>query len=77
MTKIRNIGDMGHLSNEECAMYLSHFIGKKTKAIMLMHISEHDNTYDLAYSVNRSSLDERIKLYISSKDEMSEIINIF
>ncbi len=75
-TKIRNTGDMGHLSNEECAMYLSHFVGDNTKTVMLMHISEHDNTYDLAYNVNREALDERIKLYISHKDELSEVIEI-
>ena len=75
-TKIRNTGDMGHLSNDECAMYLSHFIGNNTKIVMLMHISEHDNTYDLAYNVNREALDERIKLYVSHKDELSEVIEI-
>ncbi len=76
MTKIRNIGDMGHLSNEQCAMYLNHFIGKKTKVIMLMHISEHDNTPDLAFSVNRESIDKNIPIYLSHKDELSEIIEL-
>ena len=76
MTKIRNIGDMGHLSNEECAMYLSRFIGKDTKAIMLMHISEHDNTYELAYKVNREAIDKKIPIYISDVSKMSEEIKI-
>ncbi len=76
MTKIRNIGDMGHLSNEQCAMYLTHFIGENTKAIMLMHISEHDNTYDLAYSVNRDAIKANIPIYLSKKDELSKIIEI-
>ena len=53
MTKIRNVGDEGHLSNEQCAMYLSHFVGDKTKYVMLMHLSEHDNTRVLAYETNR------------------------
>ena len=76
MTKIRNIGDMGHLSNEQCAMYLNYFIGKKTKEIVLMHISEHDNTYDLAYSTNRDAIKESIPIYLSKKDELSKIIEI-
>ena len=76
MTKIRNIGDMGHLSNEECAMYLSRFIGKDTKAIMLMHISEHDNTYELAYKVNREAIDKKIPIYISDVSKISEEIII-
>ena len=76
MTKIRNIGDMGHLSNEECAMYLNHFIGDNTKAIMLMHISEHDNTYDLAFNTNRNAIRNDIPIYLSHKDELSNIIEI-
>ena len=76
MTKIRNIGDMGHLSNEECAMYLTRFIGDKTKAIILMHISEHDNTYDLAFNVNRNSISNEIPIYLSHKSEISKIIEL-
>ena len=75
-TKIRNIGDEGHLSNEECAMYLNRFIGDKTKMICLMHISDHDNTYELAYKVNRESIDKKIPIVISYKEKISEIIEI-
>jgi len=74
MTKIRNIGDEGHLSNEECAMYLSHFVGKNTKYVMLMHLSEHDNTRVLAYETNRKVLDDNIKLLVSLPNGLSEII---
>ncbi len=76
VTKVRNIGDMGHLSNEQCAMYLSHFVGNNTKVVMLIHISEHDNTHELAYEVNRKSLDNKIQLYLSNKDAISDIIEI-
>ena len=76
MTKIRNIGDEGHLSNEECAMYLSHFVGGNTKYVMLMHLSEHDNTRDLAFNTNRNAIDNRIKLYVSYPNDLSEIIEI-
>jgi len=76
MTKIRNIGDMGHLSNEECAMYLNHFIGPDTKAVMLMHISEHDNTYTLAFNVNRNAIRDDIDVLLSHKDEISKTIEI-
>ena len=76
MTKRRNVGDTGHLSNEECAMYLNDFVGKNTKAIMLMHISEHDNTYELAYNVNRERVDKKIPIYLSDVSKMSEEINI-
>lgn len=76
MTKIRNIGDMGHLSNEECAMYLNVFIGPKTKHIMLIHISDHDNTHELAYKVNRTLIDKRIPIDLSYKDKISKTIEI-
>lgn len=74
LTKIRNIGDMGHLSNEECAMYLNRFVGDNTKIICLMHISENDNTYELAYKVNREAIDKNIKIIVSNKDDVSEVI---
>ena len=76
MTKERNIGDMGHLSNEQCAMYLSKLVGNNTKAIMLMHISEHDNTNELAFNVNRNIIDKSIPIYLSYKSEMSDIIEL-
>ena len=76
MTKIRNIGDEGHLSNEECAMYLNRFIGDNTKITCLMHISENDNTYELAYKVNREAIDKNIDIIVSKKDEVSDIIEI-
>ena len=76
LTKVRNIGDQGHLSNEDCAMYLSHFVGKDTKEVILVHISDHDNTHELAYNANRKALDKNIKLDLSYKDKISEIIEI-
>ena len=74
--KYRNIGDEGHLSNEDCAMYLNHFIGPNTKYIMLVHISENDNTYEKAYEVNRESIDSNIPIYIAFKDKISELIEV-
>ncbi len=76
MTKIRNIGDMGHLSNEDCAKYLNLFIGNNTKAIILIHISEHDNTIELAYNVNRNNIRKDIPIYLSYKNKISEEIII-
>ncbi|MGM9877107.1 MAG: MBL fold metallo-hydrolase [Bacilli bacterium] len=76
MTKIRNIGDMGHLSNEDCAKYLNMFIGEDTKDIILVHISDHDNTLDLAYNVNRNAIRKDIPIYLSYKDKISEEIII-
>lgn len=76
MTKIRNIGDMGHLSNEDCSKYLNMFIGNNTKYIMLVHISYHDNTEELAYKVNRENIDKKIPILLAHEHELSEIIEV-
>lgn len=76
ITKLRNIGDTGHLSNEDCAKYLSNFIGEKTKYICLIHISDKDNTYEEAYRVNREAINEKIYITVAYKDKISEVITI-
>ena len=76
MTKLRNIGDTGHLSNEDCAKYLNYFIGEKTKYIFLIHISDHDNTHEKAYQVNRDLIDKKIKIFLTYKDKASEKIEV-
>lgn len=76
MTKLRNIGDMGHLSNEDCAMYLNHFIGPNTKYIYLIHISDHDNTHEKAYQVNRDAIDKNIEIFLTYKDKISEKLEV-
>ena len=50
MLKQRVIGDTGHLSNSSCTSYLKKVIGNNTKYIILAHISENNNTYDIAYN---------------------------
>lgn len=42
--KQRILGDKGHLSNKDSAYYLSEFTTKKTKKVILAHLSEHNNT---------------------------------
>ena len=76
MTKLRNVGDWGHLSNNQCSEYLNMLIGPDTKEIVLIHISDHDNTYDLAYNTNRNIIDKRIPIHLSYKDKISDIIEI-
>ena len=46
----RILSDKGHLSNYDSAKYLSEFVGDKTKYILLAHLSEENNTSDLAYN---------------------------
>lgn len=75
-TKIRNIGDSGHLSNNDCANYLSKFIGDKTKTIFLAHISEHDNTYELAYNTTRNKIDKNIDVILTHNSNPTNLVEI-
>jgi phosphoribosyl 1,2-cyclic phosphodiesterase len=44
----RILGDTGHLSNEDSAMYLTELVGEKTKEIFLAHLSEEANAPEVA-----------------------------
>lgn len=44
----RIVSDQGHLSNTDCAYYLSIFIDSNTKEVVLAHLSEECNTKEIA-----------------------------
>lgn len=52
--RIRN--DEGHLSNNQCAFYLSKFIGPDTKEVILAHLSKENNDPNLAIDTLKESL---------------------
>ncbi len=54
----RILSDKGHLSNELCAGYLSRLIGENTKKVVLAHLSETNNTEELAFTTNERILKE-------------------
>lgn len=74
----RILGDKGHLSNYDCSRYLSNFIGDKTKCIVLAHLSEENNTKELAYDTLKERLNnqqlEVEKIIIAMQDEETEEI---
>lgn len=76
----RILSDKGHLSNYDASRYLSNFIGDKTKYIVLAHLSEENNTYDLAYDtlIERFKDDNKkiCKVIIAKQDIETEIIEI-
>ena len=79
-TRQRILSDKGHLSNYDSAKYLSTFIGDKTKYILLAHLSEENNTIDLAYQ----TLIDRLKneniimnnIIIATQNKETEFITI-
>lgn len=76
----RILSDLGHLSNNFTGIYLSKLISDKTKNIILLHLSEKNNTEDLAIKtvteiVGNDKL-KNIKLSCAKQDEVSEVIEI-
>ena len=76
----RILGDKGHLSNYDSAKYLSEFIGEKTKCIMLAHLSEENNTRELAYNTLKERLEKNEqnidKIIIATQNQETELIEI-
>lgn len=76
----RILSDKGHLSNKDCSRYLSTLIGDKTKYIVLAHLSEENNTPELA-SLELDKMLEKSnvkinKTYIAKQDESLETIEV-
>lgn len=55
--KQRVSSDVGHLSNDQSAFYLSKIIGQDTKKIILAHLSEENNTKEIALSTIKDSFE--------------------
>ena len=66
--KSRIYSDRGHLCNESAGEILDNVVSKKTKMVILAHISEEANTREKALEVVSGKLKEKsdISLYVSS-----------
>lgn len=58
MLKKRILSDNGHLSNDDCARVIRNCITSNTKKILLAHISQQANTYQLAYQTMTNMLNQ-------------------
>lgn len=75
--KERVISDKGHLSNKTTAKYLKKIIGKNTKNIVLAHLSETNNTEELALKTVREEVsDESINVIVAKQHEVSTRIEV-
>lgn len=79
-TRQRILSDKGHLSNYDSAKYLSKFIGNKTKYVLLAHLSEENNTKELAYTTLTDRLTkENIEIeniIITTQNKETEFITL-
>lgn len=75
--KERVISDKGHLSNKTTAKYLKKIIGSNTKNIILAHLSEKNNTEELALeAMKEEELDKQAKIIIARQNEESDLIEV-
>lgn len=78
--KQRVIGDKGHLSNRYTGKYLNKVIGENTKYIFLAHISENNNSYDLALSQIKEELSESSfdfsKIIVTHQNEETDMVEV-
>lgn len=76
----RILSDKGHLSNYDSAKYLSEFIGDNTRYILLAHLSEENNTYELAYETLLDRLNTCNKhvdnIIIAEQNKETELIEL-
>ena len=75
--KERVISDKGHLSNNTTAKYLKNIIGNNTHHILLAHLSEKNNTYDLALKTTIENINRNdIQVEIAKQEEESKMIEV-
>ena len=81
--KERILGKYGHISNETCGKLLSCVMNDKLKNVFLAHLSEDNNTPDLAYLTVANTLEEfgiyaekDVNLHIAKPYGITELIKI-
>lgn len=79
-TKIRILSDKGHLSNKDSAYYLTKLIGSNTHHVILAHLSEQNNTEELALSTLKDTLKRKNidfkDIRVARQNEMTELIEV-
>ena len=78
--KARVSSDVGHLSNESSAFYLTKLIGENTKEIILAHLSEENNKPELALeTLNKEFVENNIKfnnIVVAKQEERTDLIEV-
>ena len=71
--KQRVLSDKGHLSNETAGIYLKKLIGKNTKRVILAHLSEINNTPEIALDTVSKITNNKIKIEVSLQHETFDV----
>ena len=74
----RVLSDEGHLSNKFTGIYLSKMIGDNTKHIVLLHLSEKNNTEEIALNTVKEYIKDynNITIEASKPNDISEVYEI-
>ncbi len=83
MLKRRISSERGHLSNDDCAKFAAILAAHGTEKIILGHLSQNNNTPELAYKATAQALIENdikvnsdVLLYTASRTEASPIFEV-
>ena len=82
--KMRILGGSGHLRNDQCADSIKQFMHDGLRNIFLCHLSENNNTPELALSTSSEALEsigyrqsyERSALFINETDGQERRVNL-
>ncbi len=74
--KQRILGDKGHLSNNDSSTYLKKLAGNKTKHIVLAHLSEENNTEELAIKTLKDKNISDCEILVAKQNEKTELIEV-
>jgi phosphoribosyl 1,2-cyclic phosphodiesterase len=75
--KERVISDKGHLSNKTTAKYLNKIIGENTKNVILIHLSETNNTEEKALdAMKEENIDQKVHITIARQNEEGPFIEV-
>ena len=79
LLKQRILSDEGHLSNKRTASYLKKIVGANTKYIILAHLSEKNNTEELAYNTTKEAMNDinyQESILITKQNEALEMVEV-
>ena len=71
--KARIAGQHGHLSNEEAADALKHSINGRMKWLALAHLSQDNNTPDIAVETHRATIGKTLPIHLATRFNVSAI----
>ncbi len=76
--KVRVLSDVGHLSNDAASFYLSKLIGPDTKKIILAHLSDKNNTPEIALKTCMDYFEQENinfnNIMVAKQNEQTELI---